>query len=575
MSVSGSEHGVPRICWAPPEGRTTPMQRYREHVNQAYSQNLKSTKDLHRWSVDNPQQFWCDLYNYLGLVPPLPKNLRKAYDDSVPMSSNPPFFPGHDLNYTENAIFANPDPNAIALIGIREGMDIYDDTPETITWGHFREKVREVASGLRRSGIKKGDRVGALVATSNWAVILFHAAASIGAIFTSISPELGLEGCVSRLQQVTPKILFVDSHAVYKGKAVSTAEKLEQIIKKLRPAPEVFVIHVVPTKTPRSTMNDFLKRAKREDALTYTRVPFNYPLMICYSSGTTGNPKCIVHQHGMIINLRKISEIHNSLGPKDVVMQYSSTSWVVFYVMCGHFAAGAALVVYNGSPLFPDAKQLLRICDKFKVTFLGASPRLLLEIEMSKTVPKNEFDLSPLKLVYTTGATLSLEQYRWFYRSFPKEVQICNTAGGTDTATSLVALDTCAPVHEGEMQVGGLGMAIDVADPVTGESIAHTGEAGEMIVRKPFPSMPCFFWGDSDGKLYKSAYFERFDNIDVWAQHDWLSQNPKTGGYMMHGRSDGVLSKFPNFFHEHINTDIVRSIRHPLRQRRDLQYRRN
>ncbi|KAI9873220.1 MAG: hypothetical protein M1823_007976, partial [Watsoniomyces obsoletus] len=155
--------------------------------------------------------------------------------------------------------------------------------------------------------------------------------------------------------------------------------------------------------------------------------------------------------------------------------------------MCGHFSVGATLVVYNGSPLFPDAKQLLRICEKFKVTFLGASPRLLLEIEMSKTIPKDEFDLSALKIVYTTGATLGLEQYRWFYRSFPESIHICNTAGGTDTATSLIALDPCAPVHEGEMQVAGLGMAVDVADPVTGESIAHTGEAGEMIVRKPFP----------------------------------------------------------------------------------------
>jgi acetoacetyl-CoA synthetase len=264
--------------------------------------------------------------------------------------------------------------------------------------------------------------------------------------------------------------------------------------------------------------------------------------MICYSSGTTGAPKCIVHQHGLILQVKKISMLHDSLTPSDVVMQYSSTSWVVFYVMCGHFSVGAALVVYNGSPLYPDAKQLLRICERYKVTFLGVNPRLLLEMEMAKVVPKEEFDLSALKIVYTTGATLGLEQYRWFYRSFPREVQICNTAGGTDAATSLIALDPTGVVYEGEMQVLGLGMDVDVADPVTGESIAHTGEAGEMVIRKPFPSMPCFFWGDTDGKIYRSAYFERFDNVDMWAQHDWMSVNPKTGGYMLHGRSDGVLN---------------------------------
>jgi acetoacetyl-CoA synthetase len=539
--------GIPPICWSPPPGRITPMDRYREHVNSKFHQNLKTTKQLQKWSCDKPQDFWVDLYGYLGLQPPLPRGMKRAYDDSVPMSSNPPFFPGHMINYTENAIFSNPDPNATALIGIREGMNIYNDPPEILTWGQFREKVRVVSSALRRSGIKKGDRVGALVATSNWAVILLHAVAAVGAIFTSISPELGLEGCVSRLQQVTPRILFVDSHAVYKAKAVSTKEKLEGILERLRPKPEVFVIPTVAADeaevSSRPSMQTYLARARDEDPLTFTRVPFSYPLLIVYSSGTTGAPKCIVHQHGLIIQLRKISTLHNGLTHKDVVMQYSSTSWVVFNVQCGHFAVGAALVVYNGSPLYPDAKVLMRICEKFKVTFLGASPRLLLEIEMSKTIPKKEFDLDALRIVYTTGATLSLAQYHWFYNSMPSKVHICNTAGGTDTATSLIALDPSAQVHEGEMQIAALGMDVDVADPVSGESIAHTGEAGEMIVRKPFPSMPCFFWGDEGNVKYKEAYFQRFEDIDVWAQHDWLSQNPRTGGYQMHGRSDGVLSK--------------------------------
>jgi acetoacetyl-CoA synthetase len=520
------------------------MDNYRSHINDKFSQNFRTTKQLQKWSCDYPQEFWCDLYDYLGLQPPLPVGVRKAYDDSVPMSGNPRFFPGVEINYTENAIFSNPDPMAVALIGVREGMDVYRDEPEILTWGEFREKVRVVASALRRSGVQKGDRVGALVATSNWAVILLHAVAAVGAIFTSISPELGLEGCVSRLQQVTPKMLFVDSHAVYKGKAVSTGEKLEGILEQLQPRPEVFVI---PTSTgdvsSRPAMSAFLERARDEDPLTFTRVPFSYPLLIVYSSGTTGAPKCIVHQHGLILQLRKISTLHNGLTYKDVVMQYSSTSWVVFNVQCGHFAVGAALVVYNGSPLYPDSKVLLRICERFKVTFLGASPRLLLEIEMSGAVPKREFDLETLRIVYTTGATLSLAQYHWFYANMPAKVHICNTAGGTDTATSLIALDPSAPVHEGEMQIAALGMDVDVADPITGESIAHTGEAGEMVVRKPFPSMPCFFWGDEGNVKYKEAYFERFDHIDVWAQHDWLSQNPRTGGYQMHGRSDGVLSK--------------------------------
>jgi len=457
------------------------------------------------------------------------------------MSKNPPFFQGHSLNYAENALFANPDSEAVALIGIRDDQDIYNGIHDTLTWGQFREKVRQTASALRRSGIKQGDRVGALVANSNWAIILFHATASIGAIFTCISPELGVEGCVSRLQQVTPRIIFVDSHVVYKGKVVSIGGKIDDILHKLKLQLQVFVVPIVPSKLSFPTMEDFLKRQRSSDGLIFTRVPFNYPLMICYSSGTTGAPKCIVHQHGWLIQTKKISTLHNSLRPKDVVLVYSSTSWVVFYAMCGHLNAGVTLIVYNGSPLFPDSKQLLRLCDKFRVNFLGTSPRLLLEIEMSRTIPKQEFDLSPLRMVYTTGAPLSVEQYRWFYRSFPPEAQICNTAGGTDTASSLIIGDPCGPIYAGEMQILALGMDVDIADPASGVSIAHTGEAGEMVIRKPFPSMPCFFWGDADGSIYHDAYYSRFS--DVWAQHDWLSRNPSTGGYIMHGRSDGVLSK--------------------------------
>ena len=540
-----NDNSKPELLWTPQQANrktsVTAMDEYRNHVNKSFHLNIKDSQGLIRWSNEEPQDFWIDLYKYLKLVPSLPPSIKQAYDGNAPMSSNPPFFEGLEINYAENAMFANPDPNATALIGLREGQSL--DEAEYVTWQEFRDSVRLTASALRRSGIKKGDRVGALVATSNFAMVLFHATAAIGAIFTCISPDLGLEGCVSRLQQVTPSILFVDGDAVYKGKTVSTLDKLDQILSRLKPVPATFVVPIVSQSLRYPTTHDFLQRANQDDQLTFTRVSFNDPLMICYSSGTTGAPKCIVHRHGLCIQTRKISILHNSLTPADVIMQYSSTSWVVFYIMCGHFSIGAATICYNGSPLYPDAKQLLRIVEKFKVTFFGSSPRYLLEVEMSKCVPKREFDLSSLKTVYTTGATLSPEQYRWFYRSFPPSVQICNTAGGTDTATSLIALDPAGPIYAGEMQIRALGMDVDIVDSTTGASIYDSGEAGEMIIRKPFPSMPCFFWGDTGNRKYKSSYFERFDNIDVWAQHDWLSRNPHTGGFTMHGRSDGVLSK--------------------------------
>jgi acetoacetyl-CoA synthetase len=183
--------------------------------------------------------------------------------------------------------------------------------------------------------------------------------------------------------------------------------------------------------------------------------------------------------------------------------------------------------------------------EKYKVTYFGTSPRYLLELETASIKPKEEFDLSSLRIVYVTGAPLASEQYRWFYRSFPPEAHLCNTAGGTDVASSLIAADPCGSIYAGEMQIFALGMDVDIADPQSGESILHTGEAGEMVVRRPFPSMPCFFWGDKDGSRYRASYFERFTTVDCWAQHDWLQYNTSTRGFVMHGRSDGVLSEFP------------------------------
>ncbi|KXT08865.1 hypothetical protein AC579_6755 [Pseudocercospora musae] len=424
----------PELLWTTPTPGQTSMDKYRRHVNTRFYQNLTTSHDLHRWSVERPHDFWRDLYSYLDLKPRLPPG-KNAYDDAIPMSRNPRWFRGLEINYAENALFSNPDESAIALIGLHDDSE----TSSILTWGEFREQVRIAASALRECGIKKGDRVAALVATSIAAQVLYHASASIAAIFTCISPDLGLGGCVSRLKQVRPAIIFADSHTIYKGKAVSTLSKVESIVKRLELHPQLFIVPLKPSSTDHPTFDDFRRKARPQDELTFTRVPFNYPLMICYSSGTTGDPKCIAHQHGLILQLKKIAVVHNNTTPKDVIMQYSSTSWVVFYVMN----------VYDGSPMYPDAKQLLRICEKYAVTYFGTSPRYLLELEMSKTIPKKEFDLKSLRIVYTTGATLSAEQYRWFYRAFPSRVHLCNTAGGTDTATSLIAADPAGPVYAG------------------------------------------------------------------------------------------------------------------------------
>lgn len=521
------------------------MSIYRRHINKKFEQNLKHTHELHKWTVTHPHEFWIDLYSYLKITPPLSAGLTKAYDDTLPMSSIPKFFAGHRLNYAEN-VLSHKDPSATALIAIREGQSL---DGSKWTWAGLTDRVRQLRSALLRSGVKEGDRVAAWMSNNPWTIAIFLATASMGGIFTCVSTDMGVSGVVNRLQQVTPTMLFVDGDAVYKGKTRSMGEKIDAVLKELHSKPSTFVVRTSPrVTTSYPTLDDFLARSSKGDRLAFPHYPFTQPLTILYSSGTTGPPKCIVHSHGIILQLLKISTLSNSLSPQSVVMQYSSTSWVLWNIMNGHLAAGATTICYDGSPLWPDAGQLLRICERHGATYLGTSPRYLLELQQARVVPKRDFDLSRLEMVTTTGATLTADQYHWFYgeAGFPKDKYLSSVAGGTDIVTSWFASDPAGPVYEGEMQAPALGQDVDIADPETAESIAESGEFGELVCRSPFPSMPIYFWGDKDGSIYKSSYFEKFEGKgklgDVWTQHDWIRMNPTTRGIVMTGRSDGVLN---------------------------------
>ena len=519
----------------------TPISQYRRHINRKFGKSFKSAQNLQKWSVskEGRQDFWLDLWDYVGMVPALPHNVREAYDNNATIDQNPEWFRGVHINYAEN-VLEGRDLEQTALIGIREGEDLEG---EKWTWGMLRENVRKARSALLRLGVERGECVAAMMSNSNWIIALFLACASMGAVFTSISPDMGLEGCVSRLRQVTPVIVFADSCQTYKGKKRSLREKIAETIQAIPRTPKVFLIPLGGSgeQMDFQPLDDFLANASASDKLEYLRVPFSAPLIILYSSGTSGPPKCIVHQHGIIIQLKKIAKLHNSLTSNDVVFQFSSTSWVLWNIMNGHLSVGATLICYDGSPLYPDASTKLKILERHKCTYFGTSPRYLLELEMSGIKPA-KFDLSHLRMVTTTGATLTAEQFHWFYTAFRRDIHLSSVAGGTEICTSWMASDPSAPVYAAEMQIPALGQDVDVADPETGETIKSTGEAGELVCRSPFPSMPIYFYGDEGGKKYKEAYFERFENLGVWAQHDWIQFNPRTGGAQIHGRSDGTLN---------------------------------
>lgn len=339
-----------------------------------------------------------------------------------------------------------------------------------------------------------------------------------------------------RLQQIEPKIIFADSHVTYKGRQALNLEKVSSILQQLKAPSQVVLIPLAAMPAHRFVdLDGFLATSRLEDRLTFKRLPFSAPLYILYSSGTTGPPKCLVHQHGVILQHRKTGMLHNSLVAGETVFQFSSTSWVLFPIMIGHLAMGATLIMYDGSPTFPNPQAMLKIVEKHKVNYWGCSPKYLQVLQSTGSVPKSAFNLSSLRMVQSGGSHLAADQYHWFYKTFPSSVQLTSVTGGTDLVTSWIGTDPAGPLHAGELQIPMLGHDIDVLDPVTEQSVKESGESGEFVCCKPFPSMPVYFWGDIDNQQYRSSYFNRF-SFPVWAQHDWISFNPETGGSQVHGR---------------------------------------
>ena len=478
------------------------------------------------------------------------------------MYPRPDFFGSARLNFAENLLFpptSTPfDATATAVITTTE---LPGDLRST-SWAELREAVRRCANSLRAAGLRPNDVVAGYVSNHVEALVAMLAAASIGAVWTGISPDNGVSAVLDRLSQIGPKVLFADNGTVYNGKEWSSTSKTDEIVAALKSTglETVIVINNIKGELGLAELaahgvkavvdySSFLDTAST-DHLKFEQLPSSHPLYILYSSGTTGLPKAIVHTAlGTLLQHKKEHVLHCSLTPASRMLYYTTTSWMMWHWSVGALAAGATLVLYSGSPFRPNSfLSIPRVLSDLQVTHFGTSAAYLTALEVNNVRPVEDksIDLSRLEAIYSTASPLPPSTFKFVYEAFPKTINLASITGGTDIISLFGAPCPLLPVRVGEIQCAGLGMAIKVVDSATGEDVP-AGEPGDLVCVRPFPCQPLTFFGANGEAKYKAAYFERFADVcgvqgAVWHHGDFVKiPDASTGALLMLGRSDGVL----------------------------------
>ncbi len=484
-----------------------------------------SYDELWSWSVADLDGFWASIWDYFdvpGHRPPGPA----LVDDTMPGAR---WFPGAELNYVEQALRWDDDRPAVVFRseGGRAG---------TITHRELGQRVAGVARGLRDLGVGRGDRVAAYAPNIPETLIAFLATASLGAVWSSCSPDFGVKAVLDRFRQIEPKVLFAIDGYRYRGGVHDRSAAVAEIVRGLPGLAALVTIANLGGDAPEGVLFDDLAVPGAD--LAVERAPFDHPLWVLYSSGTTGLPKPIVHGHGGIVleHLKALS-LHHDLGRDDRFFWFSSTGWMMWNLLIGGLLVGACVVLYDGSPAEPDLGALWRMAEETGTTYFGASAPYIQACMKAGVVPRREADLSRLRGVGSTGAPLPPEGFEWVYDNVGDDLVLGSVSGGTDVCTAFVGSCPTLPVRAGEIQCRYLGAAVEAFEE-SGHAV--TGEVGELVVTRPMPSMPVSFWGDDDGSRYRASYFERFPG--VWCHGDWVKITAG-GGCVIYGRSDSTLNR--------------------------------
>jgi acetoacetyl-CoA synthetase len=442
------------------------------------------------------------------------------------------WFAGSELNYAEHLLRHRGSRNAIVFCG-------EDERRQTLSFDELRQAVAATAAGLRNAGVGKGDRVAGFVPDCPEAIVAMLAATSIGAIWSSCSPDFGVSGVVDRFGQIEPKILFACDGYVYNGKRIESLPVVADIVAAIPSIEATIIIPFLGNGTNASAVgntvpwDDFGVAAE----LAFTPVAFDHPLFIMYSSGTTGAPKCIVHGHGgTLLQHLKEHVLHVDLGEDDRLFYFTTCGWMMWNWQVSGLASGATLVLYDGSPFHDDGHVLWKMAERERVTVFGTSAKYLSALEKANIRPGDQYDLFRLRAVLSTGSPLAPAGFDYVYEAISGDVQLASIAGGTDLLGCFAAGNPMLPVRRGELQCRALAMAVEIFDDA-GNAIVD--QSGELVCTRPFPSAPVCFWNDPDDARYSAAYFERFPG--VWAHGDF-AELTSGGGMVIHGRSDAVLN---------------------------------
>ena len=521
--------------WTPSKERiaATRMDAFRRFVNQRHSLQLPDYPALHAWSVAQREAFWQAIVEFFEIR--FSAQPQRVLDEGPAMPSAH-WFPGATLNFAEHLLRRRDSHPALIAIG-------EDGSREQLTYAELAAHVAGLQRQLQAAGVGLGDRVAAFMPNTWQTLVGMLAASSLGATWSSCSPDFGTQGVIDRFGQIEPKVLIAAAGYRYAGKNLNLTGKLNEILERL---PSLQQLLVVPYSNPEARPSDFQTTARVtlwQDFYqpggepVFTPVAFDHPLYIVYSSGTTGVPKCIVHGTGGVL-LQHVKELglHTDLSAADTLFYYTTCGWMMWNWLVSGLALGATLVLFDGSPFHPGAERLIDLIDAENISIFGTSAKYLAALEKAGAKPGSTHKLERLKAILSTGSPLSHESFEYVYREIKSDLCLSSISGGTDIVSCFALGNPLLPVWRGELQCKGLGMDVQVWNDA-GQPV--TGEKGELVCTQHFPSMPVGFWNDPDGSKFKSAYFETFPGI--WAHGDYAEETLH-GGLVIHGRSDAVLN---------------------------------